>query len=1029
MRIRLVHMLFGLGACEPDVWSECCGDQTELRTCETAKCPTDKCRDCVWADWGDYGPCGCFGLQDRFRDIKIESNACGKPCTGPKVDTKQCLPRCIKEEKPRDCELTPWTPWSRCSKTCDVGQQFRERSLKNHLLNGGLPCNDTLKETRVCADHGCEGPQDCVFDDWTPWTECTQSCSGGQQQRTRTIKTPAKDYGKLCNDTLVQLRGCNQQACTGVLNCQWGDWISWSTCSATCNGGQKSRSRLITVAPRHGGRMCDPNDMSEIAPCATQPCAVPVDCVIGEWTAWSACTCDCNGATSRTRHVETYPAHGGKGCEGSLKEITYCNTGPEHCKEIKVEVKPPVDCLLTPWLSWSGCTKHCGGGIQERSREIRVEPEFNGKPCDDSLSEIQGCNEKPCATEPLGHAIDCIWGDWSEWNVCTESCGGGIHQRSRDIKQCANQFGKPCESFDAVEIEGCNNEPCSSTDCVWGPWGEWGACSCTALRERARNVAQHSFRGGAVCTGPKVITESCKSECMEPPFDCKLSEWVPWSRCSAPCGGGETFRTRHIEVNEARGGIPCDGNLKELAPCDTNSCTHPVDCHLAEWSHWSNCSASCGGGQMTRERDILTFGAYGGKACTDELKEIKGCNTDACGDAQDCKWGLWKEWSACTKTCGGGQRNRERSVEIAPRRWGKLCDPLTKAEIEPCNEHSCEGDCIDAQWAEWEDWGLCSASCGRGYMSRWRAIKQKPNYCGKGIEGNMTEYQQCNEAPCGSDAVDCKFGPWSPFGSCSCSCDGTHSRSRHIAEYARNGGTPCSGGLKEAGGCNEGKCDNRNPVDCEFGEWKPWGKCSAECGGGIQSRIRYVLTEPSDNGKPCDGSLKAVQGCNFRPCTRATDCAWGEWADWDSCSADCGTGQRSRYRHIRILPSHDGKPCSAQDNVEVEACNTQACGKMMYCSWGSWQAWSACSKECGQGESTRKRELVTSAQPPDNGVLDSGVLSHLEAALAFDTKPQFSLEEGISVFVFSVILTSFGIATGMAMLRRFSQHHPRETAE
>ena len=46
-----------------------------------------------------------------------------------------------------------------------------------------------------------------------------------------------------------------------------------------------------------------------------------------------------------------------------------------------------------------------------------------------------------------------------------------------------------------------------------------------------------------------------------------------------------------------------------------------------------------------------------------------------------------------------------------------------------------------------------------------------------------------------------------------------------------------------------------------------------------------------------------------------------------------------------------------------------------------WQAWSACSKECGQGESTRKRELVTSSQPPDNGVLYSGVLSHLDATL------------------------------------------------
>jgi len=61
----------------------------------------------------------------------------------------------------------------------------------------------------------------------------------------------------------------------------------------------------------------------------------------------------------------------------------------------------------------------------------------------------------------------------------------------------------------------------------------------------------------------------------------------------------------------------------------TEPCNPPVACVVAGWSAWSNCSVECGGGFVTRSRDVVFAGQFGGADCG-SLGDLQPCNTQQC---------------------------------------------------------------------------------------------------------------------------------------------------------------------------------------------------------------------------------------------------------------------------------------------------------------------------------------------------------------------------------------------------------------
>lgn len=135
----------------------------------------------------------------------------------------------------------------------------------------------------------------------------------------------------------------------------------------------------------------------------------------------------------------------------------------------------------------------------------------------------------------------------------------------------------------------------------------------------------------------------------------------------------------------------------------------------------------------------------------------------------------------------------------------------------------------------------------------------------------------------------------------------------------------CAGGLAGAQVCEAGgawgACDcGGPPVDCVVSDWTEWTSCSAECGGGTQTRTRSVLVVAQNDGAACP-ELVESRDCNTNGCP--VDCQMSAWSDWATCSAECGGGTTTRTRTITVQPANGGAACGGTS--ENRACNPEPC--------------------------------------------------------------------------------------------------------
>jgi hypothetical protein len=106
------------------------------------------------------------------------------------------------------CEVSDWSSWSDCTKTCDSGERTRTRTVVRELPHAVCP---PLSEKEGCGTQMCL--DDCVAQPWSGWGKCSKSCGGGTQTRTREHFWPdPSNKGRGCGASSMD-QNCNTKDC------------------------------------------------------------------------------------------------------------------------------------------------------------------------------------------------------------------------------------------------------------------------------------------------------------------------------------------------------------------------------------------------------------------------------------------------------------------------------------------------------------------------------------------------------------------------------------------------------------------------------------------------------------------------------------------------------------------------------------------------------------------------------------------------------------------------------------------------
>jgi hypothetical protein len=395
----------------------------------------------------------------------------------------------------------------------------------------------------------------------------------------------------------------------------------------------------------------------------------------------------------------------------------------------------------------------------------------------------------------------------------------------------------------------------------------------------------------------------------------------------------------------------------------------PQDCVVDSWTDWSTCSSPCSSGVQKQYRSVSTEPEDGGLPCP-TLEDPRNCNEVACASSCPAESEFDAMWSACTKTCGKGTQSRLLRSITTGNQVTSVPDGCTAQLDRVCNANACPTPYPTAQptMAPTQDptgypTRSPTAQTGAPTMDPTKFPTSEPTLAPSLAP---TPVPTPSLVPGGVANISCVVDEYDAFGPCDRTCGGgSRIEHRGILVHQSGSGDPCPS-LAKVENCGMDDC----PEDCVEGQWGSWSTCSEPCiqrdalgvqigANGTMNRTRIMLSQPLYNGRPC-GASNMTKPCGTEECPR--DCVVTDW-DYEGdawitapCSKTCGDGVQTRKRQLVSHAAHGGASCP--DLIETAHCNSKHCPTD--CELTDYGLWSTCTKTCGTGNSTRSRTVTQS---------------------------------------------------------------------
>ncbi|XP_039946914.1 ADAMTS-like protein 1 [Hirundo rustica] len=506
--------------------------KTEDPSSRTARSEED--RDSLWDAWGSWSECSrtCGGGAS----YSLRRCLSRKTCEGQNIRYRTCsnvdCPPEAGDFRAQQCsahndvkyqgQLYEWLPVSNdpdnpCSLKCQARGTTLVVELAPKVLDGTRCYTESLD---MCISGLCQ---------------CTVTCGQGLRYRvvlcidhrgmhtggcsTKTkphikeecvVPTPCyKPKEKLPLEAKLPWYKQAQEVDEGIAISEEPSFIpeAWSTCSVTCGVGSQMRLVKCQVLLSFSQSVAD----------------LPID--------------ECEGP----KPVSQRACYSGP-CNGEANEYT-----PEETQLLYGSLQEFDELYDWEYEGFTECSESCGGGVQEavvtclnkQTREIAEETLCVSSRRPPQLLKACGVDSCPPRWE-IGN-----------WSTCSLTCGVGLQTRdvfcshllSRETNETVILADELCSKPKPSLVQACNHFDCPPS---WYPT-EWQECSqtCGGGVQKRDTLCKQRLADGSLlelpetfCSMPRTVTQqACKNE------DCP-NEWLlsDWTQCSVSCGEGTQSR-------------------------------------------------------------------------------------------------------------------------------------------------------------------------------------------------------------------------------------------------------------------------------------------------------------------------------------------------------------------------------------------------------------------------------------------------------------------------------------------------------